>query len=157
LERNHGSRRSRVDATLGEHLRRRGLRWSSTRDAVVDAFLVAPHHVSVDELLARVRRREPGVGHATVYRTLRLLEEIGVALSHRFGDGPTRYEPAAGVPHHDHLVCTACGRVVEFVEPGIERLQEEVSRAAGYVVHAHRLEIHGRCPECRRGAREVTA
>jgi Fur family ferric uptake transcriptional regulator len=146
-----------VQARVGAHLQRRGLRWSSTRDSVVRTFLASPHHVTVDELLARVRRREPGVGHATVHRTLRLLEEIGVALSHRFGEGPTRYEPAAGVPHHDHLVCTGCGGVVEFVEPDIERLQEQVSQAAGFVVHAHRLEIHGRCPACRHGVREVTA
>jgi Fur family transcriptional regulator, ferric uptake regulator len=149
LERNHGSRRSRVDATLGEHLRRRGLRWSSTRDAVVDAFLGAPHHVSVDELLARVRRREPGVGHATVYRTLRLLEETGLATSHQFGDGPTRYEPSAGTRHHDHLVCTGCGVIVEFEEPEIERLQDEVARDRGFVTESHRLELYGRCPTCR--------
>jgi Fur family transcriptional regulator, ferric uptake regulator len=146
-----------IQSRVGAHLRKRGLRWSSTRDAVVQAFLASPHHVTVDELLAGVRRREPGVGHATVYRTLRLLEEIGVALSHRFGEGATRYEPAVGVRHHDHLVCTSCSRVVEFVDPDIERLQEEVSRAAGFSLHGHRLEIHGRCRDCARRAREVRA
>jgi len=138
---------------LAAHVLRLGLRRSRTRDAVVATFFAAPRHVSVEELSDRVRETDGGIGHATVYRTLRLLAECGLAEAHDFGDGVTRYEPVRGKSHHDHLVCTGCGAIVEFENLQIEALQREVARSHRFVADTHKLELYGRCARCRAGRR----
>jgi Fur family ferric uptake transcriptional regulator len=140
-------------AAVRDHVARNGLRRSATRDLVVATFLASADHASVEELTARVRARDPAVGQATVYRTLRLLQECGVAAARRFGDGATRFEPVLARPHHDHLICTACGDIVEFENPEIEALQLEVARRHGFTTEAHRMELYGRCARCRRARR----
>jgi Fur family ferric uptake transcriptional regulator len=134
-----------------EHIAEQGLRRSSTRDAVVETFLATPGHTSIEELTARVRDR--GIGQATVYRTLKLLEACGVAAARRFTDGVTRYEPVLERSHHDHLICTACGRIVEFECDEIERLQLQVARRHGFTTENHRMELYGRCAPCRAAGR----
>jgi Fur family transcriptional regulator, ferric uptake regulator len=140
-----------AEAVLLGHLARRGLRRSGAREIVAETFLAARDHVSVDELTARVRRRDAGIGQATVYRTLKLLAECGLAAARHFGDGLTRYEPVLEEGHHDHLICTGCGAIVEFENPEIEQLQLGVARRHGFAVDSHRLEIYGRCARCRPG------
>ncbi|HET7824204.1 MAG TPA: transcriptional repressor [Anaeromyxobacter sp.] len=140
-------------AAVRDHVARNGLRRSATRDLVVETFLASADHASVEELTARVRARDPAVGQATVYRTLRLLQECGVAAARRFGDGATRFEPVLARPHHDHLICTACGDILEFENPEIEALQLEVARRHGFTTEAHRMELYGRCARCRRARR----
>ena len=108
-------------------------------------------HVSVDELVARVRREEPRVSVATVYRTLNLLADCGLATARQFGSGHARWEAAAGRRHHDHLICTSCGAIVEFSNDDIEALQDLVARRNGFAVESHTLELYGRCAQCRRG------
>ena len=111
-------------------------------------------HVSVEELVARVRRIDPRISVATVYRTMKLLADCGLAIPRQFGgDGQTRYESAAGRPHHDHLICTTCGEIVEFANERIESLQALVARRHGFEVESHRLELYGRCAACRRPPR----
>ena len=91
----------------------RGLHASKTRDAVVDVFLKTKEHIDLQGLFERARRTHPGVGFATVYRTMKLLEEAGIAHTRRFGNTKeTLYELAAGRSHHDHLICERCGRIV---------------------------------------------
>ena len=92
---------------LHEHMVRRGLRATDQRRLIVDTFFAAPNHVSIEELLAQVREKDPRVGYATVYRTLKLLTECGVAYERKFGDGLTRYELADDESHHDHLICVS--------------------------------------------------
>jgi Fur family transcriptional regulator, ferric uptake regulator len=125
-----------------------GLKSTQQRDLIVDEFLRGPGHVSIEELLARVRRRHPRVGYVTVYRTLRLLQAADLAVPRQFGDGQSRFEVAdqARRGHHDHLICADCGLIVEFREPEIERLQDEVARRLGFVVESHKLELYARCP-----------
>lgn len=125
-----------------------GLKATQQRDLIVDEFLRSHGHVSIEELLARVRRRHPRVGYVTVYRTLRLLQAADLAVPRQFGDGQTRFEVAdlARKAHHDHLICTDCGLIVEFSEPEIERLQDEVARRLGFRVESHKLELYARCP-----------
>jgi Fur family ferric uptake transcriptional regulator len=135
-----------------DHIARRGLRRSSRRDLVVETFLASGDHSTVEELTARVRARDAGVGQATVYRTLKLLQECGVAAARRFDDGLTRYEPVAARSHHDHLICTRCGVIVEFENPEIEHLQLEVARRHRFRTESHRMELYGRCAGCRRAA-----
>jgi Fur family ferric uptake transcriptional regulator len=131
-------------------LDQRHLHASKTRDAVVDVFLEADEHVDLQSLFERARRRHPGVGFATVYRTMKLLEEAGVAHAHRFGNAKeTLYELAAGRQHHDHLICEGCGRIVEFVSPEVERLQDRIADRHGFTLSRHSHELYGLCPACR--------
>ncbi|MEZ4263869.1 MAG: Fur family transcriptional regulator [Polyangiaceae bacterium] len=133
---------------LQEHMARRGLRSTDQRRLIVETFFTVPNHVSIEELLAEVRRQDPRVGYATVYRTLKLLAECGVAFERKFGDGLTRYELADEESHHDHLICDDCGTIVEFEEPRIEELQDDVAKRHGYILLRHKHEMYGLCPAC---------
>src|SRR5678815_2914874 len=102
--------------------------------------------VSIDELLTRVRKRNKRVGYATVYRTLKLLVDCGLALQRQFGDGQARYEVAG--EHHDHLICAKCGLILEFEDDEIERLQDKIAdRLGGLKVTRHRHELDGLPPK----------
>ncbi|HET6439551.1 MAG TPA: transcriptional repressor [Anaeromyxobacter sp.] len=140
-------------ATLGALLAERGLKHSRQRERVAQVFFGQGGHVSVDELLVLARREDRRVSPATVYRTMKLLAECGLAAAREFGDGQTRYEVAAGRAHHDHLICTRCGEIVEFADEEIEALQAAVARRHGFEVERHRLELYGRCGRCRDGRR----
>lgn len=133
---------------LAAYMAKKGLRATDQRRLIVDSFLGSASHVSIEELLAAVRKKDPGVGYATVYRTLKLLAECGVALERRFGDGLTRYELADDSEHHDHLICVECQRITEFHEPRIEVLQDEIARAFGFELRSHKHEMYGVCPAC---------
>jgi Fur family ferric uptake transcriptional regulator len=137
-------------AALGAHLERRGLKHSRQRELVAEVFFDAGGHVAVEELLRLVRAQDPRVSVATVYRTMKLLAECGLAVARQFDGGQTRYEPGAGRPHHDHLICTGCGEIVEFASPRIEALQDRVAASHGFEVENHKLELYGRCARCRR-------
>ena len=137
-------------AALGEYIAEKGLKHSRQRDRIVETFLAMGGHVSVEELVARVRRIDPRISVATVYRTMKLLADSGLAVARQFGGGQARYEAATGKPHHDHLICTACGEIVEFANERIESLQELVARRHGFAVESHKLELYGRCARCRR-------
>jgi len=140
---------------LGAYLAERGLKHSRQRDRIAETFFAMGGHVSVEELVARVRRIDPRVSVATVYRTMKLLSDCGLAMARQFGGGQTRYEAAAGREHHDHMICTRCGEIVEFANEKIESLQELVARRHGFEVELHKLELYGRCARCR-SAREAT-
>ncbi|HJZ86837.1 MAG TPA: transcriptional repressor [Polyangia bacterium] len=132
----------------GEFLRRQGLKTTHQREAIVDIFLRSEGHVSIEELLARVRRRHPRVGYATVYRTLKLLAASGLAAARQFGDGQTRYEVAGDTEHHDHMICQQCGLIVEFHDEDLERMQDEIARRlGGFQVVRHKHELYGLCPK----------
>jgi len=139
-----------VRAVLSAYMSRQGLRSTDQRALIVETFLQANSHVSIEELLAQVRAKEPRVGYATVYRTLKLLTECGVASERRFGDGLARYELADGVSHHDHLICLQCSEITEFSEPRIEELQDAVARRYGFELKSHKHELYGLCRRCLR-------
>lgn len=134
-------------AAASARLARAGLKRSAVRNAVIEAFFAGEGHATLDELLARARERLPGVGPSTVYRTMKLLVEHGLATARDFGDRHARFEPASG--HHDHVVCTRCGAVREFEDEEIEHLQRVVARRLGFEIESHRLELYGRCAACR--------
>lgn len=135
-------------ALLHEHMEKRGLRSTDQRRLIVETFFKVPNHISIEELLAEVRQQDKRVGYATVYRTLKLLTECGVAFERKFGDGLTRYELADESSHHDHLICVDCGRIVEFEEPKIEELQEKIASRHGFLLKSHKHEMYGSCPDC---------
>ena len=136
--------RARIDAVLRE----RGLHSTGPRRIIIDEFLSAREHVSLEDMVGRVRARDASVGFTTVYRTLRLLVDCGVAQEHQFGDRMTRYELLARDGHHDHLICTSCGKILEFHEPRIESLQDAVALRFGFHQRSHKLEIYGECASC---------
>ena len=141
-EHDTGDLKRRWRSYLHEH----SLNTTQQRELIVDAFLRSRDHVSIEELLARVRKRSARIGYATVYRTLRLLVECGLALQRQFGDGQARYEVVGG--HHDHLICTKCGLILEFEDDEIERLQDRIAaRLGGFRVDRHRHELYGVCPK----------
>ena len=124
------------------------LNTTAQREVIVDLFFRTSDHVSIDELLAKVRRRNRKVGYATVYRTLKLLVEGGLAVERQFSDGHARYEVAGD--HHDHLICTKCSLILEFEDPEIERLQERIAqKLGGFSVSRHRHELYGLCAKAR--------
>lgn len=133
---------------LAAHVERLGLRWTRQRELLLDTFLSSHEHLTCDEIHGRVASIDPSLGLATTYRTLRLFVEAGIASERRFHDGVTRYETRHH--HHDHLICTQCGRIVEFESDAIESLQEDVARAHGFRLASHRHELYGRCADCSR-------
>lgn len=133
-------------------LRDRGLKGTSQRDDIAHVFFDTERHVSVEELYHDVKRKNPRVGYATVYRTLKLLKECGLAAERHFDDGEARYEPAEDEKgHHDHCICERCGKIVEFENSEIEDLQEAAAKKLGFVITRHRLELYGICRDCREG------
>lgn len=136
-----------LKAYISEH----GLKSSRQREVIAEVFFDSGGHLKVEELLERVREVDPRIGQATVYRTMKLLTKCGLAQPRQFGDGHTRYEPAVQgeEEHHDHLICTACGKIVEFVDSRIERLQDKVASEHGFEVTHHKMELYGLCGECR--------
>ena len=131
------------------YLRRKGLKTTHQREAIVDAFLRSSGHVALEDLLSSARRKHPGVGLATVYRTVKLLEEAGIAAARHFGPGQTLYEVAEGRAHHDHLICDSCGFIMEFENDEIEALQDAAARRMGFNVLRHRHELFGLCEKAR--------
>ncbi len=134
---------------LTDHIRTTGGRITRPRMRVAEVFFSMAGHPGVEELAAEVRRRYKGIGYATVYRTIRMLCDSGLVAAREFGEGFARYEALGPQGHHDHLICTRCGTIVEFEDPGIEELQERVSKTHGFQMERHRLEIYGLCPDCR--------
>ncbi len=129
-------------------VKERGRKWTRQRDEIAREFLKAGCHLSVLELYQRVRQRNPGIGYATVYRTLKLMEENGWASSRKFGERWTRFERQAGGEHHDHLICLGCGKIVEFESERIEAIQTRIARQQGFRIFNHKLELYGHCPVC---------
>jgi Fur family ferric uptake transcriptional regulator len=127
-------------------LREKNLNTTQQREAIVDVFLKLHEHVSIDDLLKLVRKKHPRVGYATVYRTLRLLLDSGVASARQFDDGQTRYEVAG--EHHDHLICLKCGYIAEFEDAEIEELQDKIAKdLGGFKVLRHKHELYALCPK----------
>ncbi len=134
---------------LENYISENNLKITKQRRAVLKTFLECKNHISVEELYNIVLKTEPKVGLATVYRTLALLTKSGLALEMDFGDGQKRYESTHNIVHHDHMVCTECGKIIEFNHPLIEKFQEEVAKENGFKITSHKLDLFGYCQDCR--------
>ncbi len=146
----------RLRQALDAYMTRHGLRSTEQRRLIVDTFFASPEHVTLEQLLERVRASDSRIGYATVYRTMKMLSEGGIAHERRFGDGFTRYELADDeTHHHDHLICVECGGIEEFEEPAIEELQESVALRHGFEVFYHKHELSGRCRACNEKRRKA--
>jgi Fur family ferric uptake transcriptional regulator len=138
----------RLRVELESYMAKRGLRSTEQRRLIIDTFFQQAEHVTIDELLDKVRSIDSRIGYATVYRTLKMLADGGIVQEHKFGDGFTRYELADEHAHHDHLICLDCGSITEFEEPMIEELQDRIAARYGFVVQAHKHELYGICKKC---------
>jgi len=132
---------------LARYLEEHGLKHTKQREAILEVFLGAKGHVTSEEIYQAVREQYPHIGFTTVYRTLKLLCDAGVANERHFDDGVARYEIEH--EHHDHLVCLKCGKIVEFECAMIEATQDEIAARYGFRVLRHRHELYGHCAGCR--------
>ena len=138
-----------------EHIQKAGLRRTSQRDLILEMFLKTEDHLSSEDLYWLVQKQDPSVGHTTVYRTLKLLAEAGLAREVRFGDGKTYYEHHYNHEHHDHLICTECGKIIEFFSAEIEDLQDKMAEKYGFRLTNHSLRMWGVCEDCQKRTNEL--
>ena len=135
---------------LRRYLSERGLKMTTQRDRILEVFLRTSGHVTAEQLYEKMKQVDAGIGFTTVYRTLRVLCESGLAQERNFGHGPARYEHAFSRRHHDHLVCVKCGRIIEFENDAIEAIQRQVAETHRFSLLDHRHELYGHCESCRR-------
>ena len=131
-----------------QFVRDRGLRLTAERLALFDEIYEQHGHIDAEQLLESMKAHGLKTSRATVYRTLDLLVECGLVRKHNLGGSRHLFEHVHVGLSHDHLVCRTCGRVVEFVSPGIEALQIEICRAHSFDPDSHSLQILGVCTEC---------
>lgn len=136
-------------AAFLDFMRQRGLNTTAQRRSIAQAFFALPGHHSLEEFYQHVLRLDAGIGQTTVYRTLKLLCDAGLATEIQFSDNITRYEAARPKDHHDHLVCLACGAIVEVLDPRIEKIQHELAEANGFSLSGHLHNMYGYCRSCR--------
>lgn len=133
-----------------KHIQKKGLKRTSQRDLILDVFLRTEKHLSNEDLYRLVQKEDPGVGQTTVYRTLKLLTEAGLAREVRFGDGRTHYEHNYKHQHHDHMICSECGKIIEFFSAELEAIQDAMAAKHRFEITQHLLRIIGICVDCRR-------
>ncbi len=136
-------------------LRPAGGKRSSKRDRILSIFLRQKGHLSADDLCDLVRREDPGIGRATVYRTLQWMVGAGIARKVDFGEGRSRFEPSFRHPRHFHLVCRSCHRSSEFLSSDVEAIVEEIAGLRGFEPVQTVLQVYGTCEECRTGRQEL--
>jgi Fur family ferric uptake transcriptional regulator len=136
-----------------DHLKRERLKRTAQRDLILEVFLETEGHVSSEELYALVKSRDPTVGFTTVYRTLKILKDCGLAGELESYDGRTLYEHHYKHSHHDHLICTQCGALIEFFSEEIERMQDEIVRRYRFKPLHHSHRIFGICAKCQKAQR----
>ena len=132
---------------LKEHLAKHQLKLTRQRELILSVFL-KKEHITAEEMYHLLAKKAPHLGLATIYRTLNLFCDAGLAQARHFGS-QTQYDNVSHKGHHDHLICTSCGKIVEFENCEIERLQEEVAAKNGFVIQTHKLELYGLCSSCR--------
>jgi Fur family transcriptional regulator, ferric uptake regulator len=137
-----------------KHIQKKGLKRTSQRDLILDVFLRTEEHLSNEDLYRLVQKEDPGVGQTTVYRTLKLLTEAGLAREVRFGDGRTHYEHNYKHQHHDHMICSECGKIIEFYSAELEAIQDAMAAKHRFQITQHLLRIIGICADCRRALKQ---
>jgi Fur family ferric uptake transcriptional regulator len=135
---------------FADYLVRSGLKSTRQRDRIVRAFFGAGRHLSAEELYHRIHADDPGIGLVTVYRTLKLLREAGLATERQFGEAYTRFDPNPADRPHEHLICTRCGRIQEFEDHTLRQLRAKVARTLGFTVTEQKVELYGFCRDCAR-------
>ena len=133
------------------YLRDHNLPVTAQRLAIAAVVLGSDRHLSAEDVARELAGRGSAAGTATVYRTLDLLVQSALVVERDFGEGFRRYEPARDEPHHEHLLCTVCGRVTEFRDERLERMSTLIAESEGFARQGHRLVIYGVCGVCQKG------
>jgi Fur family ferric uptake transcriptional regulator len=128
---------------------KKGLNTTIQRRAIAAAFFDFPGHHTLEEFYQHVAAQDASIGQTTVYRTLKLLCDAGLAVESHFSDGIARYEVARPGNHHDHLICLSCGKIMEIFDQRIEKLQRELAEQRGFVLSGHAHNLYGQCADCR--------
>ncbi len=137
-----------------KHIQKKGLKRTAQRDLILEVFLRTEEHLSSEDLYQIVKQKDPTVGQTTVYRTLKLLAEAGLAREVRFGDNRTHYEHKYKHQHHDHMICLECGKIIEFFSAELEAIQDKMAAKHRFEITEHLLRIVGICAECRRAKKQ---
>lgn len=133
---------------LSRYVAKNKLKSTRQREMIVDVFFsMTGRHIKIEELLETVRKKYSKIGYATVYRTLLLLVDAGVANQRHFQDGHSRFEINFAT-HHDHLICQACDQIIEFKDPTIEKIQRKIAKKHGFELKGHKMELYGLCQKC---------
>lgn len=131
---------------LRRYVQKSGLKFTKQRELIAEVFFRTDGHLTAEELLEQVRQQDSQVSLATVYRTMKLLTDCGLASPHHFGERQTVYEPSdRNDDHHDHIICRDCGKIFEFVDDRIEQLQDEIAASHRIKLTTHRMELYGQC------------
>lgn len=133
---------------LKHYVQAKNLRWTTQRQIIAETLFKAKQHLTTEELFGQVRRQDSSIGYATVSRTLHLLKDAGLCEQVDISDGSMRYEIVKESDHHDHLICTECGKFVEVFSPQLEKIQAELVSQHGFVEKSHKLQIFGMCSDC---------
>ena len=133
---------------LEDYLKSVGQFFTQPRKIILESFLQIEGHISVKKLCEEVKKVDPQISQATVYRTMKILVECGLASENEFTDDRKFFEKSHGIEHHDHMVCAKCKKVEEFYNDSIERLQEEVARSHKFEITSHRMTLFGICNDC---------
>ena len=142
---------------FGAFLQEQGLKLTSEREALVREIFSIHYHFEADELLFKMKQKNTKISRATVYRTLELLVKSGLVRRVHLGEDHYHYEHVSGNSHHDHLICTACGAVIEFHDEELEQRQREICERKKFTPTFHNLQILGLCDACRRKGEQPDA
>lgn len=136
---------------LKKIVKQKGLKYTEQREIVLVILMNAEGHLSAEEIYNEIKTKYPdsNVGIATVYRALSFLEEVNLITSITFGTDGKRYESNAK-SHHDHLICTSCGKIVEFVDEEIEKRQERIAKKNKFNITSHSMQLYGTCENCKK-------
>jgi Fur family ferric uptake transcriptional regulator len=143
------SSQAKPEDTLTAYMSQKGMKLTKQRRLIVKEFFQLDEHLSAEDLYRKVRQIDHSIGQATVYRTLNLLREAGLARELRFGNDVTIFEPLTDSTHHDHLVCERCGKTVAVLDEIIEQLQNRLAEQHNFKLTSHRMYLYGICPDCR--------
>jgi Fur family ferric uptake transcriptional regulator len=135
---------------LKTYMKQKGFKSTRQRDIIASEFFKCEDHITAEDLYIKINKRHKDIGSTTVYRTLKLLAESGLATARVFADQLTRYEPVSEDEHHDHLICLDCGSIIEFEDPKLERLQERIASDFGFSIVDHKVEFYGHCRDCKK-------
>ncbi len=132
-------------------IKAKGMKYTEQRAIILQILVSMDEHLNAEEIHSIVQKEYPeqNIGIATIYRTLNFLEEVNLISSISFGKDGKKYEGNTN-EHHDHLICTSCGKIIEFLDPNIEKRQEEIANKNGFKITDHTMQIYGLCANCQK-------
>jgi Fur family ferric uptake transcriptional regulator len=134
--------------SLKKSLDKKGMKWTKQREELAVWVFNNHSHFTADDIISSFKNNNRQMPPATVYRFIQSLLELDLLIEHNIGESSKYYEHLPGHPHHDHLICTRCGRIEEFSDPRIETLQEEIAKKKGFILKKHTMILYGICPDC---------